>query len=121
MNDRGTGITKIADVLAGADLLGPDITDILGQWALAIYFSNTGATSDDHYAFSGINLRASCDDNRGTVLNGPAIQDVSEVPFVDTLQGVSLTYMNVDASVLTEGSLTISFGEDAEFGGYVVW
>lgn len=121
MYDRAAGITKVADVLAGADLLGPDITEVLGKWALAIYFSNTGATSDDHYAFTGIDLRAACQDNRGTVLNGPAIQNVNEVPFVNTLQGVSLTYLNVDVSVLTEGSLTISFEEDAEFGGYVVW
>jgi len=80
-------------------------------------------SSDNRFGFNGINLRTVQDDNRGTVLNGPAVQELSSFPFTDTLSGSAINYMQISGQDIIDngGSLEISIGSTiADFGGYVI-
>lgn len=94
----------------------------LGLFGLAVYLSGTGASDDPRLSFNGINLRSIQEDNRGTVISGPAIQTVSALPFTDTLMGNGLTYVEISGQTIRESGGTLNFGFDAgaAFGGYVI-
>ena len=99
-----------------------DFKNVLGLFSLAIYLSNTDATTNNLLNFTGINLRSVQSDNRGTVLNGPAVQTLSTLPFTDTLTGNGMTYIQVPGSLINAngGSVSFSFDAAGDFGGYVV-
>lgn len=97
-----------------------DFKDALGLFGLAVYLS--GTSEDPRLGFNGIDLRAIQEDNRGTVLSGPAIQTVNALPFTDTLTGNGLTYLELSGATVLEngGTLNFSFDAGASFGGYVI-
>lgn len=119
-NLRGTD--NITSAVFGSLGTSGDFKEIYGQCALATYLSNTGYSTNEQLGFTGLNLRAEQDDNRGTVLNGPAILELSSLPLTDTLSGVSAAYIEISGSTINDngGVLNLSFGTSADFGGYVV-
>jgi len=122
LNTDETGVDNIKTALFGEDATEAEFKDIVGKFSLAVYFSNTGNQTDDIYNFQGINLRALQNDGRGTVLNGPSIQTVTSLPFTDTLSGVGITYLSITGAEINDngGSFSLSLGDDAKFGGYVI-
>ena len=120
-----TNIRGIDNVVNAAMGSGGDETDfksLLGLFGLAVYMSNTGNSNDDRLGFDGINLRSSQDDNRGTVLNGPAVQGISTFPYSDTVTGSGLNYIQLNGSTINDddGVLSIQVGETGVFGGYLI-
>ncbi len=118
-----TGVENVVNAVYGAGASESQFKDLMGLFGLATYMSNTGVSSDNRFGFNGINLRTVQDDNRGTVLNGPAVQELSSFPFTDTLSGSAINYMQISGQDIIDngGSLEISIGSTiADFGGYVI-
>lgn len=115
-------LSNLKNVLFGSIDADADLKEMMGQFSLAVYLSDTGLSEDPHYNFNGINLRSIQDDNRGTVLNGPALTSVGSFPHVDTLAGNSMVFIEIDADDAESlgGSISLSFGADSDFGGYVI-
>lgn len=116
------GVDNVIAAAFGSSGGDDDFRSLFGLFGLTVYLSNTGLTDDNRLGFEGINLRSAQDDNRGTVLNGPAIQEISSFPFLDTLTGNAAIFIQVPGSLInsTGGSLEFSFGAATEFGGYVI-
>ncbi|MCP5465037.1 MAG: hypothetical protein H7A33_08450 [Deltaproteobacteria bacterium] len=116
------GIDNVVDVLYGSSGDVSNFRELYGQFGLAIYLSNTDQSSNDIYQFDGIDLRASAQDNRGTVHNGPAIQEVSSFPFTDSLSSNNLSYIRIPASLLQEvgGQLILNFSNQSNLGAYFI-
>jgi hypothetical protein len=116
------GTENIAHAAYGASPPSDAFKTLLGRFSLAVYLSNTGETTNEQLQFTGINLRTAQDDNRGTVLNGPAVQTVSSLPFTDTILGSSMSYIQIDGQTIINngGVLPLTFSADASFGGYLI-
>lgn len=122
LNTSSRGIDNIIAALFGAGGTDDDFKAVLGNFTLALYFSDSGQVSDDRFQFTGINLRGHISDNRGTFLSGPAVQQVSSLPFTDTLTGTSVSFLKVPADVLSAQNYQLSFnvGNQSEFGAYLI-
>jgi hypothetical protein len=116
------GLDNLTTALYGSSGDEDDLQEVMGQFSLAVYLSNTGTTTNSKYNFSGINLRSTQDDNRSTILSGPNTQDVTSLSFTDTLSGLSMMYLNILGQDINDngGSLTITVGSDGLMGGYVI-
>lgn len=119
-NERG--ITNVVHAAIGSGAVDADFKSLVGPFSLALYLSNTGLTTSSQLNLSGINLRSIQDDNRGTVLSGPALQTVSSLPFTDTLTGNGVTYLQLSGSTIKDAGGVLHFNLDAgaDFGGYVI-
>lgn len=117
-NERG--VDNLIDTLFGVDGTEEDLGALMGQFALAVYLSNSGV-GDSQHNFNGINLRATADDGRNTNLNGPAIQTVDSLSFTDTLQGLSVSYVQVSGATINAngGMLNFSFSNN-NMAGYII-
>ncbi|MBU1916794.1 hypothetical protein KKF63_01630 [bacterium] len=117
-----TGLDNVATALYGDSADEEDLQEVMGQFSLAVYLSNTGTTSNSKYNFKGINLRSTQDDNRSTTLSGPNEHSISSLNFTDTLSGLSMMYLNISGQDINDngGSLTITVGSDGLMGGYVI-
>lgn len=122
LNTDQRGLDNLKNALFASVDADDEFLDLLGDFALTVYFSNTGILSDGRYNFTGINLRGDADDNRGSVANGPAIQTVDSLPFVDTLAGSSISYLSIPASTIAAngGVLKFNFDDSLRFGGFIV-
>lgn len=96
--------------------------NLLGPYGLAVVLSNTGLTSDARYNFSGINLWATQEDNRGTVLNGPVIETPMSLPFADSLYASGYAYIYLSGEEISNqgGSLPIAVSSTMKAGGYLL-
>lgn len=118
-----TGIDNVVNAVYGSTGTDDDFFDLMGLYTLAVYLSNTGITSDSKYNFDGINLRATQDDNRSTVLTGPETFELSDLSFTDALIGNSVLYILIDGSLIVENdnSLSLTVGSSTvDMRGYVV-
>lgn len=116
------GVENLTTAIYGASASDTAFKDLLGLFGLAVYFSNTDASDDARFHFTGINLRSAQDDNRGTVLNGPSIQTISNFPFTDSLTGNTVSYIQASGETIqgSGGTLEFEFSTNSDFGGYVV-
>lgn len=123
VNTNLRSVSNINDVLFGDSNADSEFQNIFGLFGLAAYLSNTEMSDDNRLGFLGINLRSMQDDNRGTVLNGPSVQNPSNLPFLDTLTGNGISFIQLSGSTINSnsGKLDLSFSNDAEFGGYVIY
>ena len=117
-----TSKTNIINAVYGEEGSDDQFKDLIGLFGLAVYLSNTSMTSDNRFGFQGINLRATQDDNRGTILNGPAIQEISDFPFTDTITGSGIHYMQISgADIIKNGfKFDVTTSSASDFGGYVI-
>ncbi len=96
---------------------------LMAFFSAALYLSDTGLTTDNRYAFDGISLRADQNDNRGTVLDGPAIDTVSSLSsYSGSVTSAGMTYFLVSGSDLIDAGSTLSFNlpSDMSAGGFVL-
>lgn len=122
LNTSDRGVSNVVKRIYGSSASDDEFKTLLSRFSLAVYLSNTTKTSDERYHFDGINLRSAQSDNRGTVLNGPAVQSISNFPFTDTLSGNSVTYLQISGEEINEngGQIHFDFDNDADFGGYII-
>ena len=114
-----TDKTGLENILSSAT----DSTDmsaykfLLGRFALAVYFSDTGMTDDSRYGFTGISLRGSQNDNRGTVLDGPKVLEADTVAVSGNVSSSGIAYVSLPAS----GSIPVSLVGGYDHGsGYMI-
>ncbi|EKD52224.1 MAG: hypothetical protein ACD_62C00082G0003 [uncultured bacterium] len=122
VNSDLTGTDNLKAALFGSSSADTEFKNSVGNFGLAVYFSNTNTTSDSVYEFQGINLRSEQDDNRGTILNGPSIQTIASLPLTDTLSGISVSYLTISGQTINDqgGTLQLTIPSGAEIGGYVI-
>jgi hypothetical protein len=120
LNTDERGMDNLIHTVFGEDGTEEDLGALVGQFALAVYLSNSGA-DDSQYNFEGINLRDIADDGRSTRLNGPAIQTVDSTSFTDTLQGLSVSYLQISGATINAngGKLNFSFSNN-NMGGFII-
>lgn len=120
LNTDERGVDNLIQTLFGSDGTEEDLGAVMGQFALAVYLSNSGV-DDSQYNFDGINLRATADDGRNTELDGPAIQTVDSLSFTDTMQGLSVSYVRVSGATINAngGTLNFSFSNN-NMGGFII-
>ncbi|MBF0105011.1 MAG: hypothetical protein HQM16_06750 [Deltaproteobacteria bacterium] len=116
------GTENVVNAVFGSTAVEEDFNTLLGLFGLTVYLSNTGNSNDDRFGFTGLNLRAAQDDNRGTVLDGPAVQSITDLPFVETISGSGFAYLQISGKTIIEngGRLDFSFGSNSTFGGYMI-
>lgn len=115
------GINNVLSaVMGGTDTSA--LKELVGRPALAYYYSDTGLFDEPELAIDGINLRETQDDNRGTVLNGPAVHVISSFPFTQSIQGTGISYVQISGSLVKDngGQIPLSFGGSDEFGAYLI-
>lgn len=122
LNTSLTGTNNLVNAVYGDSGSSDDLAGIYGRFALAVELSDTSGSDQDQFQFTGINLRSVQEDNRGTVLTGPAVQTVSSLSFTDSISGNAISYMLVSGSDLLQNgnTLTINIASGAEISGYVV-
>jgi len=110
LNRSTTGLDAVADAT------GEDINTLLSDFFTALYLSNTGLSSDSRYNFTGINLRSTQDDNRGTVLDGPTVSSASSLPVSGSMLATSANYTLITgAQIQANGnSLSLSASSSSE-------
>ena len=114
------GIDNVVDVVSGTSDTDA-FKELLGRFALAVYLDGTGY-SDDSLSFTSLDLRSAQDDNRGTVLNGPAVQNVSSLPYNDSLEGNAITYLQISGEDIIDagGTIELDFGSGSDYGAYLI-
>jgi hypothetical protein len=90
---------------------GEDSQKILGDFFSALYLSNTGLSQDSRYNFKGVNLRATQNDNRGTVLSGPPVSETS-LPASLSVSAVSSDYALISGNTLLQAGSTLKLSSD---------
>ena len=118
------GIDNVVQAAFGSEGTEADFHNIFGMFGLAIYLSNTDQVSDDRLEFLGVDLRATQDDNRGTVLNGPAIQEAGSIPYLDTISGNTINFIQLNGEDIVDagGSLEVEVGsDDVDLKAYLVF
>jgi hypothetical protein len=118
-----TGADNIVQAVYGNEVqTSSGFLSIMGRFGLALALSDTGLTSDDRFNFDGINLRATQNDNRGTVLEGPALRSSSYFPYSDTLAGSSMSfiYLTAEDVAALNGQLSLSVSSDSSVGAYLI-
>lgn len=95
---------------------------LMGRFALALYFSDTGMTDDSRYHFSGIAIRSEQNDNRGTWLEGPVVSSPVELPHSDAITSSGISYVSfgeIDLSTVG-GNVPLSVSAEMKAGGYLI-
>lgn len=117
-----TSLTGVTNLVSATSQDEADFDQLLGVYSLALYLSDTGLTTDPRYQFNGINLRASQEDNRGTVLEGPALGTVSDFPYLEALSSSGFSYLYLSGSDFAEqgGSIVIATNQDTTLSGYLI-
>ena len=95
---------------------------LLGQFGLAVFVSDTNLASDNRLQFDGIDLRGDQNDNRGTILAGPQVQSINFFPLSDTIGGTSISYVDITADDINSagGSLSVQVSDGSHSGGYLI-
>ncbi|MBU0505102.1 hypothetical protein KJ708_03830 [bacterium] len=97
--------------------------DLLADFSLAVYLSDTDFAADETQEFFGMKLRGAQNDYRGTYLQGPSMIEVDALPFNFTMPGVGVAYLQIPKELLTKTkSYTLKHLTTVEsVGGFLVW
>lgn len=116
------GVDNIVMAVYGGGNVETLFRELMGQFGLAIFLSDTDLSSDSRLSVDGINLRASQNDNRGTVLRGPAVQPISSFPMTDTVAGASISYIQISGEDINslDGQVAVELSSNASAGAYLI-
>jgi hypothetical protein len=92
---------------------GESIETLASDFFVALYLSNTGLSDNSKYNFTGINLRSSQSDNRGTILSGPSVSSVHSLPMSSNVSSMSSNYFLFTGTDLMEASNLVSLSGSA--------
>lgn len=123
LNTSKTGVDNIVNAVYGevASVEG-QFRSLLGQYSLAVFMSGTGLTSDDRFEINGVDLRGAQSDNRGTVLQGPAVNALSSSSFTSTIGGASVSYVEITGDDISSlgGTLEVQVSDQAGIGAFLI-
>lgn len=122
LNTKNTGVINIVTAAYGTTDVTLQFRDLMGQFGLAVFMSNTELTTDSRLGFEGINLRASQNDNRGTFLQGPAINNLSSNAIQNTVGGASISFVEITGEEINSmnGTVNLALSGDAQVGIYLI-
>jgi len=89
--------------------LGLSSVSTVPDFFTAVYLSNLGLNSSSRYNFTGIDLRATQDDNRGTVLDGPTVTDLFGLPKSSSISSMSSAYYQISGSTIRANGNRLTF------------
>lgn len=101
--------TDVTGLDAIEDAIGLSSVSTVPDFFTAVYLSNLGLNSSSRYNFTGINLRASQDDNRGTVLDGPTVTELFSLPRSTSIPSMSSAYYQVSGSTIRANGNRLTF------------
>lgn len=115
-------IRNISRAISGNPSDTEAFRDALARFGLAIYLSGSDETYDDEFEITGLDLRGPQDDNRGTILSGPAILTAEGLPLTATLSGYSVAYVQIPGSALdaTSGKFDLKVADGSKFKAYLI-
>jgi len=115
-----TGMENVVESVTGStDFTDETAEDLLGRYALAVLMDDTGLSSDDRFQFD-IELRASQDDNRGTVLHGPGVVDTASLPLSATVAGTSVGYYQISGEQIINEGGTLRVDAGSNSGAFLI-
>lgn len=123
LDTDATGVANVVRAAVGEDApVAPAFRRLLGRFGLAVFMSGTGLSADARLEFEGINLRASQDDNRGTVLDGPAVRAPGSFPISRTIAGGSIAYIGLKGEDVGRigGTLKLELGSPGKAGAFLI-
>lgn len=117
-----TGVENIIITAYGGGDSDSLFRALMGQFGLALFMDNTGLSDDPRLEFDGLNLRADQDDNRGTVLRGPAINLISSTPITKSVAGASISYVSLTAEDIRsmDGTVVVELASKDRAGAYLI-
>lgn len=121
LNTNKTGVENL--VFASLDSSDPlRFKELMASFSAALYLSGTGLSSDSHYELLGLSLQGSQDDNRGTILDGPDVNQVENFPYHTSVYSSGVIYLHVTGEdILNANSqLALSLAEGMEGGGFII-
>lgn len=112
LSSTAIGIDNLVQGAGGVTAKRRSFVRLMGTFALAVYYSD----------FMGINLRGQQDDNRGTVLNGPAIKTLSEVPSDQVISGSGIIYLKLSGALIQQvgGHIGLGFNSQPDISGHLI-
>ena len=121
LDTADTGVTNIVSAVYGTGSSDNKFGEIMGQFGLAVFLSDTGLTTDSRFQIDGIGLREAQDDNRGTVLDGPAINSATD-GVTNTIGGASLSFVELTADDINNlgGSVAVQLAGSNATGAYLI-
>lgn len=121
LNTADTGVTNIVSAVYGDGTSDDKFGEVMGQFGLAVFLSDTGLTSDSRFQIDGIGLREAQDDNRGTVLDGPAVSAGAD-GLSSTIGGASISFVELTGDDIKGlgGSVDLQLTGDSTSGAYLI-
>lgn len=124
LDSDAIGIDNIVAAALGDGVQDIDgaFADLMGQFGLAVFASDTTLTSDNRFTIDGVSLRASQNDNRGTVLQGPGISLGTDFPLTQTIGAASMGYVELSASDIQglNGQLQLQLSPSSNFRVFLI-
>ena len=128
-NTTNTGETNIETAFAGSDPNFDEWEEFMRRWAIALALTDAGVSSTLQYQFDvrsldpitgnwqGICMICDADDNRGTMLAGPAASDLSGGTLNVSLSGTATAFYNIASPTST---ITLSGKTSAGLQGVLI-
>ncbi len=115
------GVENFVTALYGEGVATTSFLTFLGQLNLALFMDDTGLTNDPRLKLD-INLRGVADDNRGTNLQGPAVQTASSFPLSGNVLGGGMAYYRLSGQDIIDagGLLLLNVNSPTRFGAYLI-
>lgn len=123
VSSEETGVDNIITTAYGDEVYVDDLfRELMGQFGLALFMDNTGLSDDPRLEFGSLNLRGDQDDNRGTVLRGPAINVINSTPMTKSVAGGSISYVSLTADDIREmdGTVVVELASKDRAGAYLI-
>lgn len=121
LDTTSTGVQNLVEAAYGSSNTN-SFSNLMAYFSAALYLSDTGLSSDNHYNFDGLNLQDDQNDNRGTVLEGPTATAVTDFPLNNTLTTSSAAYLTLSGEdIQNAGSvLSITLPSTLQGGGFIL-
>ncbi len=122
MNTSKTGVDNFLAAAIGNNAGDDDFLNLLGQFGVAMFMDGSGLTDDPRLELDGMDLRGSQHDNRGTVLQGPAVTKVDSFPLSSSVGASSIAYIQISADQIIDagGTITLDVGNGNQVGAYLI-
>lgn len=121
LNTANIGVTNIVSSVYGDGTSDNKFGEVMGQFGLAVFLSDTGLTTDSRFQIDGIGLREAQDDNRGTVLDGPLVNTGSD-GLSSTIGGASISFVELTGNDIKNlgGSVALQLTDSSTSGAYLI-
>ncbi|MBI2082835.1 MAG: hypothetical protein HYT76_04620 [Deltaproteobacteria bacterium] len=125
LEGKATGVSNIVSSFASGDSSFDEFPEFLNNWSIALALTDTNMTTDPRFNYeprgtdatsgnpTGLCLRCTANDGRGTILNGPSIVEVESYPLTSNLNATAAQFFLIqdaptDLWIQSTGSPTLT-------------